>query len=397
MRKHKLVIGKGLKTGVHRKKIKTSISTKIRTKSTVKKLESSILSLTLDEQLLTQHTDILKQEVMLAAYELVQHGKLSLVPIKLKSQMKTDNFTSQFFRSQKPIVSQPPYHIEISAKENLLALYFLSPEKKLIHSYFISLRPLLRSFKDYQDIIMAYQSGSQTYSAQQLETIDMARRGIHNDAALIWQERLKNKIHLDKETARYFFSLLAVLFIPNAGLMVELSFYGKTKPNSALMKSSQVMVAKIDVTKYHAKKFLFCCTMNSVRSPMALFLARYLGQNKKLGANDWYAAGVNANSEKVVLDPFVPTVLSEKNIPCSSGTGKILGDLDLTEYDMIFALSQEANDFLKKQKLPAGSFIYWDDITDPTLVEGTREQKLTAYRDLRDDLIEKLQHILTQI
>ena len=47
----------------------------------------------------------------------------------------------------------------------------------------------------------------------EIETIDMARRGIHNDAAELLQQRLDGKIEIDFDTARRLFTLICVLHI----------------------------------------------------------------------------------------------------------------------------------------------------------------------------------------
>ena len=47
----------------------------------------------------------------------------------------------------------------------------------------------------------------------EIETIDMARRGIHNDAAEMLMERLEGKVETDFATARRLFTLICVLHI----------------------------------------------------------------------------------------------------------------------------------------------------------------------------------------
>ena len=47
----------------------------------------------------------------------------------------------------------------------------------------------------------------------QIETIDMARRAIHNRAAELLLERLEGKVETDFATARRLFTLICVLHI----------------------------------------------------------------------------------------------------------------------------------------------------------------------------------------
>ncbi len=328
---------------------------------------SSLKSVVIDQKLLAQHPKNLRKEIDVIAADMMQHGHLCLVGFE-----------------------KPPYRLKISAQENQMILEFLSLRDKPIHVYLLSLRPLHRHFKDYQDIILVHSENVRKHSHHQLETLDMARRGIHNDAANLLIQRLKGKIEIDMETARIFFSLLALLFIPHVALIPDFSLLGNWRQHSDGAAPSKE-------TKLPVVTYLFCCTMNSVRSPMALSLARHLWQNKKSGREKWQSAGVHASSDKISLDPFIPTVLKEKNIQSVTGTGKLLSAASLQEYDKIFALSSDALQFLQKQKIPASKIIYWHDIIDPTLVEGSREQKLTAYRALRDQLSAKLNNALSDL
>ncbi|MBO6838652.1 MAG: UPF0262 family protein, partial [Alphaproteobacteria bacterium] len=45
------------------------------------------------------------------------------------------------------------------------------------------------------------------------ETIDMARRGLHNEGADVLVDALKDKIDIDKATSRRLFTLVCVLHI----------------------------------------------------------------------------------------------------------------------------------------------------------------------------------------
>ena len=331
-------------------------------KTTKQEVVLSLKSVVIDQKLVAQHPRGLKREMEAIIGDLIQHATLSLVGFQ-----------------------KPPYRLRISAHENQMILEFFSLRDKPIHFYFLSLRPLQRHFKDYQDIILAHLEQAQRSSRHQLEAIDMARRGIHNDAAQLLIERLKGKIVIDDETARIFFSLLAILFIPHVALIPDFSLLGGWRDVTAA------------TNKPPAAQYLFCCTMNSVRSPMALSLARHLWQHKKSGLEKWQSAGVLATSDKISLDPFIPTVLKEKNIQSVTGTGKLLSAASLQEYDKIFALSSDALQFLQKQKISANKIIYWHDVIDPTLVEGSREQKLFAYRSLRDQLTKKLTDVIVDL
>ncbi|MGI9461019.1 MAG: UPF0262 family protein, partial [Alphaproteobacteria bacterium] len=242
-------------------------------------ITQSLKSVVIEPRLVAQHSKNLKKEIDIIAADLMQHADLSLVGF-----------------------AKPPYRLRISAQENQMILEFLSLRDKPIHVYLLSLRPLSRYFKDYQEIVLAHLETAQKHSRHQLEAIDMARRGIHNDAANLLRERLRGKITIDIETARIFFALLALLFIPRVAMIPDFSLLGNFRDH-ALPISKEI--------KPPVAQYLFCCTMNSVRSPMALSLARHLWQHKKSGLEKWLSAGVHADSDKISLDPFIPTVLRE--------------------------------------------------------------------------------------
>ena len=74
--------------------------------------------------------------------------------------------------------------------------------------YILSLNPFKALFRDYQMICDSYETALRNATASQIESIDMGRRGIHNEGAELLVERLKGKIDIGFETARRLFSLL---------------------------------------------------------------------------------------------------------------------------------------------------------------------------------------------
>ena len=72
-----------------------------------------------------------------------------------------------------------------------------------------------RPIKDYFAICDSYYQAIRQSSPAQIETVDMARRGVHNEAAELLKERLDGKIEVDFDTARRLFTLICVLHIRN--------------------------------------------------------------------------------------------------------------------------------------------------------------------------------------
>jgi uncharacterized protein (UPF0262 family) len=78
-------------------------------------------------------------------------------------------------------------------------------------AFHLSLSPFRQVVKDYVQICKSYFAAVKTLPPSQIETIDMARRGIHNEGARILQERLEGKAEIDDATSRRLFTLICVL------------------------------------------------------------------------------------------------------------------------------------------------------------------------------------------
>jgi len=130
---------------------------------------------------------------------------------------------------------------------------------------------------------------------------------------------------------------------------------------------------------------LFACGLNSVRSPMAAALLRQaLGTSLYVGS-----AGVR----KGELDPFAAAVMDEIGIDIKAHrpmTFEELEDLEGLNFDLIVTLSPEAHHkALELTRTLALDVEYWPT-ADPTAIEGSREQRMNAYRDVRDQLLQRI-------
>jgi len=130
---------------------------------------------------------------------------------------------------------------------------------------------------------------------------------------------------------------------------------------------------------------LFACGMNSVRSPMAAaLLKQMLGTSLYVGS-----AGVR----KGELDPFAAAAMEEIGVDISAHrplTFEELDDLEGLNFDLIVTLSPEAHHkALGLTRTLAADVEYWPT-ADPTAIEGSREQRLNAYRDVRDQLLRRI-------
>ena len=104
-----------------------------------------------------------------------------------------------------------PYRLALSIKERRLVFDIRTESKAPAGEFHLSLGPFRQVVKDYFQICESYFDAVKTLPPSQIETIDMARRGIHNEGARILQERLEGKAEVDIDTARRLFTLICVL------------------------------------------------------------------------------------------------------------------------------------------------------------------------------------------
>jgi uncharacterized protein (UPF0262 family) len=106
-----------------------------------------------------------------------------------------------------------PYNLHLGVEEGRLVLALAREDGSPLETLILSLGTLRRPIKDYFAICDSYYEAIRNATPQQIETVDMARRGIHNDAAELLKERLGGKIEVDFTTARRLFTLICVLHI----------------------------------------------------------------------------------------------------------------------------------------------------------------------------------------
>ena len=103
------------------------------------------------------------------------------------------------------------YRLLLAIRDRLLVFDIRTEAEEPVIEFRLSLGPFRQVVKDYFQICEAYFDAVKKLPPAQIEAIDMARRGIHNEGARILQERLENKAELDLDTARRLFTLICVL------------------------------------------------------------------------------------------------------------------------------------------------------------------------------------------
>lgn len=106
-----------------------------------------------------------------------------------------------------------PYRLRLSVKDGRLVLEISDEDGNELESLILGLGRFRRSIREYFAICDSYYQAIRKATAQEIETIDMARRGVHNEAAEMLLERLDGKVETDFPTARRLFTLICVLHI----------------------------------------------------------------------------------------------------------------------------------------------------------------------------------------
>ncbi len=106
-----------------------------------------------------------------------------------------------------------PYRVLLRVEDGRLVIEVKREDGEPLEAIIVGLGRFRRPIREYFAICDSYYQAISNASPQQIETVDMARRAIHNDAAEMLIERLEGKIKVDFDTARRLFTLICVLHI----------------------------------------------------------------------------------------------------------------------------------------------------------------------------------------
>ncbi|MFD1507890.1 UPF0262 family protein [Lacimonas salitolerans] len=154
---------------------------------------SHISHIELDDANLPPPTPEIEQERQVAMFDLLEANSFSLP------------------RRDDRVVPDGPYKVGLSIREKRLVFDVLTDSGEKAAEFHLSLSPFRQVVKDYWAICESYYDAVKNSAPSQIETIDMARRGIHNEGARILAERLEGKADIDNDTARRLFTLICVL------------------------------------------------------------------------------------------------------------------------------------------------------------------------------------------
>jgi uncharacterized protein (UPF0262 family) len=153
-----------------------------------------IIDVKLDERTILWRSADIEQERRIAIFDLLEENHFA------PQRKHADGYAG-------------PYKLHLRVEEGRLALEIHRADDSHLETLVLGLARFRRPIRDYFAICDSYYQAIRNASPQQIETIDMARRGVHNQAAELLMERLEGKIHVDFDTARRLFTLICVLHI----------------------------------------------------------------------------------------------------------------------------------------------------------------------------------------
>lgn len=144
-----------------------------------------IVKIDLDERSLARATADIEHERKIAIYDLLEEN---------------------YFR---PVgAGDGPFELSLSNIERRLVFEVRRSGGETMGRIHLSLTPFRKIIKDYFLLCESYYDAIRNAAPAQIETVDMARRALHNEGSDILRERLKDKIELDLDTARRLFTLI---------------------------------------------------------------------------------------------------------------------------------------------------------------------------------------------
>lgn len=104
-----------------------------------------------------------------------------------------------------------PFHLKLALADDRLVFVVNDTDDRLCREITLGVKPFRMIIKDYFVVCESYYDAIKALSSQQIESIDMGRRALHNEGAVMLRERLAEYVELDAATSRRFFTLLCIL------------------------------------------------------------------------------------------------------------------------------------------------------------------------------------------
>ena len=156
-------------------------------------MTNRICHIDIDERGLARPTPEIEQERKVAIFDLLEENVFGLPPREGKA------------------IPAGPYRLGLAIREGRLVFSISTEDETPVGEFHLSLGPFRQVVKDYFQICESYFEAVKRLPPSQIEAIDMARRGIHNEGARVLEERLEGKAVVDTATSRRLFTLICVL------------------------------------------------------------------------------------------------------------------------------------------------------------------------------------------
>ena len=150
---------------------------------------SKLVEIEIDDSALPPATPEIEQERRVAVYDLLEDNSFTLPDREAIEELK----------------------LMLAIRDRRLVFDINTPTDEKVAEFHLALGPFRQVVKDYFQICESYFDAVKTLPPSQIETIDMARRGIHNEGSRVLKERLEGKVELDEDTSRRLFTLICVL------------------------------------------------------------------------------------------------------------------------------------------------------------------------------------------
>lgn len=152
--------------------------------------EQRLINITLDERTVVRRSPEVEHERAVAIYDLLEENS---------------------FEPQGSY--EGPFHLHLAIEESRLKFDIHDRADQPVAAIYLALSPFRRLIKDYFLVCETYYEAIKSASPSRIESIDMGRRGLHNEGSELLRQRLDGKIAMDFDTARRVFTLICVLHI----------------------------------------------------------------------------------------------------------------------------------------------------------------------------------------
>ena len=149
-----------------------------------------IIHISLDDKALVARSPDIEHERRVAIFDLIESNHFQLASGK-----------------------SGPYRVILSLIDKGIKFEVRDEQDNLLQDIEVSMSPFRRRIRDYFMVCESYFEAIRTATPNRIETIDQARRGLHNESAELLQSRLADYVKMDMDTARRLFTLISVLQI----------------------------------------------------------------------------------------------------------------------------------------------------------------------------------------